>query len=144
MKLKVLVAQSHLTLCDPMDCSLPCSSVHGIPQARILEWVAVSSSGDLPSLGTEPVSPSFPALAVRFFTNCAMGQLWHRIVLRSEWKSSFSLELYIPSALQLNTYLLSSCLLKCCFLSKALPDLVNESTPTVQASIQHPAFSFVT
>ena len=37
-----LVAQSHLTLCDPMDCSLPGSSVHGILQVRILEWVAVS------------------------------------------------------------------------------------------------------
>ena len=35
--------QSHLTLCDPMDCSLPGSSVHGISQARVLEWVAVRS-----------------------------------------------------------------------------------------------------
>ena len=34
------VAQSCLTLCDPMDCSLPGSSVHGIFQARVLEWVA--------------------------------------------------------------------------------------------------------
>ena len=42
--LKVLVAQSHLTLCDPMNCSPPGSSVHGILQARILEQVAVSSS----------------------------------------------------------------------------------------------------
>ena len=39
-----LVAQSRLTLCDHMDCSLPCSSVCGILQARILEWVAMSSS----------------------------------------------------------------------------------------------------
>ena len=38
------VTQSCLTLCDPMGCSLPCSSVHGILQARILEWVAISSS----------------------------------------------------------------------------------------------------
>ena len=38
------VAQSCPTLCDPMDCSLPGSSVHGILQARILEWVAVSFS----------------------------------------------------------------------------------------------------
>ena len=36
------VAQSCLTLCNPMDCSLPGSSVHGIFQARILEWVARS------------------------------------------------------------------------------------------------------
>ena len=38
------VAQSCLTLCDPMDCNLPGSSVHGIFQARILEWVAISFS----------------------------------------------------------------------------------------------------
>ena len=37
-------AQSCLTLCDPMDCSLPGSSVRGIFQARILEWVAISLS----------------------------------------------------------------------------------------------------
>ena len=36
--------QSCLTLCDPMDCSLPVSSVYGILQARILEWDAVSFS----------------------------------------------------------------------------------------------------
>ena len=36
--------QSCLTLCDPTDCSLPGSSVHGIPQARILDWVAISYS----------------------------------------------------------------------------------------------------
>ena len=38
-----LVAQSYLTLCDPLDCSLPGSSVHGTFQARILEWVAIPS-----------------------------------------------------------------------------------------------------
>ena len=38
------VAQLCLTLCDPMDCSLPGSSLHGIPQARTLEWVAISFS----------------------------------------------------------------------------------------------------
>ena len=36
--------QSRLTLCDPMDCSLQGSSIHGILQARILEWVAISFS----------------------------------------------------------------------------------------------------
>ena len=35
------VAQSCPTLCDPMDCSLPGSSLHGILQARVLEWVAI-------------------------------------------------------------------------------------------------------
>ena len=38
------VAQSCLTLCDPLDCSPPGSSVHGILQARILEWAAISFS----------------------------------------------------------------------------------------------------
>ena len=41
---QLLVTQSCLTLCDPMACILPGSSVHGILQARILEWVAVPSS----------------------------------------------------------------------------------------------------
>ena len=41
----VLVTQSCLTLCDPMDCSLPGSSVHGLSQARILQWVAIPFSG---------------------------------------------------------------------------------------------------
>ena len=35
---------SCVRLCDPMDCSLPGSSLHGILQARILEWVAISFS----------------------------------------------------------------------------------------------------
>ena len=39
------VAQSCLTLSDPMECSLPGSSVHGIFQARVLEWVAIAFSG---------------------------------------------------------------------------------------------------
>ena len=42
--MEVLVAQSCPTLCDPVDYSPPGSSVHGISQARILEWVAISSS----------------------------------------------------------------------------------------------------
>ena len=45
---QVLVNQSCLTLCDPMDCTPPDSSVHGILQARILEWVATNmASGNL-------------------------------------------------------------------------------------------------
>ena len=55
---------SCLTLCDTMVCSLPGSSVHGILQARILEWVAMPSSGDLPNPGIEPAFPVAPALQV--------------------------------------------------------------------------------
>ena len=41
----MLVARLYLTFCDPMDCSPSGSSVHGIFQARILEWVAIPFSG---------------------------------------------------------------------------------------------------
>ena len=44
MKVKLLVTHSCLTLCNPMDCSPPGSSVHGILQARILEWVPIPFS----------------------------------------------------------------------------------------------------
>ena len=68
---EVLVTQSSLTLFDPMDCSLPGSSVDGIFQARMLEWVAISFSRDLPDLGIELVSLVSPALAGRFFSTSA-------------------------------------------------------------------------
>ena len=54
--MKVKVAQLCPTLCDPMD-----NTVHGILQARILEWVAVPFSGDLPNSETEPRSPTLQA-----------------------------------------------------------------------------------
>ena len=54
-----------------MKFSLPGSSVRGISQARILEWIAISSSGDLPDLGIEPSSP---ALAGGFFTTETPGK----------------------------------------------------------------------
>ena len=50
------VAQLCLTLCNPMD-----YTVHGILQARILEWVAFPFSGDLSNSGIEPRSPSLQA-----------------------------------------------------------------------------------
>ena len=49
---KVLVTLLCSTLCNSMDCCLAGSSAHGILQARILEWVAISSSRDLPDRGT--------------------------------------------------------------------------------------------
>ena len=60
-------AQSHLSLCDPMDCSPPGSSVHGILQVRILEWVACPPPGDPSNPGIEPVSPVSSTLPGRFF-----------------------------------------------------------------------------
>ena len=53
------------TLCDPLDYSPPDSSVHGILQARILKWVAISSSRNLPDPGIKLLCP---ALAGRLFT----------------------------------------------------------------------------
>ena len=47
-----------MTLFDPMDCSQPGSPVHGISQARILEWVPFPSPGDLPDPGIRPGSPA--------------------------------------------------------------------------------------
>ena len=55
---KMLVAQLCLTLCDPMECSPPGSSTHGILQARILEWVATPFSRDIPNPVIEPRSPT--------------------------------------------------------------------------------------
>ena len=54
----VLVTQSCMTLCIPMDCSPLCSSVHGISQARILSGWPFPSPGNLPDPGIEPRSPT--------------------------------------------------------------------------------------
>ena len=59
--------QSSLTLCDPVDCSPPGSSVLGILQARILEWLPCPPSGNVPNPGIKPVPLIFPALAGGFF-----------------------------------------------------------------------------
>ena len=58
-KVKALVIQSCLNLCNPMDCSPPVSSAYGILQARTLEQVAISrrSSGSLPDPDIKPRSP---------------------------------------------------------------------------------------
>ena len=65
-----------LTLCDPMDLTSTGPSVHGILQARILDWVAISSPG------IKPESPMSPALASGFFTTSATWEtilsiIWH-------------------------------------------------------------------
>ena len=54
-----------------MDCNLPGFSVHGVFQARILEWVAIFFSRDLPRPGIEPMSP---ALVGGFFTTEPSGK----------------------------------------------------------------------
>ena len=67
-------------LCNPIDCSPPGSSVHGILQARILEWVSIPSSrwSSRPRDWTRVVSLTSPALANRFFTT---NSTWECIIL---------------------------------------------------------------
>ena len=60
-KVKTLVAQLCLTLWGPMDCSPPGSSVHGISQARMLEWVAIPFSRGFPDPGLGHVSVAWQA-----------------------------------------------------------------------------------
>ena len=73
------------TLCDPVDCILPGAFVHRIFQARILEWVATPTPGDLPHSGIEPASLPSSALASGFFTTEPLGSpkagwlLWSKI-----------------------------------------------------------------
>ena len=65
------VSQLCAALCDPGDCSPPGSSVHGILQARTLEWAACPPAGDLPNPVIEPTSLMSPALAGGFFSSSA-------------------------------------------------------------------------
>ena len=63
--------QSCLTLCDPMNCSLPGSSVHGNFQQQYWSGLPFPFPGDLLNPRIEPMSPVSPALADRFFTTSA-------------------------------------------------------------------------
>ena len=56
-----LVAKSCPTFCDPMDCSLPGSSVHGFPRQEYWSGLPFPSPGDLLNLGIEPASPALQA-----------------------------------------------------------------------------------
>ena len=62
---------SHVQLWDPVDCSPPGSSVYGILQARVLEWVACPPPEQLPHPGIKSTSLMSLALAGEFFTTCA-------------------------------------------------------------------------
>ena len=96
-------AQSCPTLCDPMDCSSPGSSVHGISQARILEWVAIPFSRDLPDprIKTEflaaPVEGELPTIAPPGKSKSnIMWSLKHRIWGLSSWIFNFyDLQFYV-------------------------------------------------
>ena len=63
-QVKVKLLSSVWLFCNPMDCSLPYFSVHGIFQAKIPEWAAISFSGDLPNPEIEPGSCALQADAL--------------------------------------------------------------------------------
>ena len=69
--------QSCPTLCNPMDCSPPGFSVHGILLARTLEWVAILFSRDLPDPGIEPRSPALQADSLPFELQGSLADLDH-------------------------------------------------------------------
>ena len=75
-------AQLHLTYGDPLDCSPPGSSIHGISQARILEWVAISSSRESPRPRDWTPSPVVPAWAGGSFTTSATWEGPQRSLLK--------------------------------------------------------------
>ena len=73
------IAQSCPILCDPMNCSLPCSSIYGIFQAKVLKWVAISfSKGSSQPRDQTPVS----RVVGRRFTVWATREAWYSI----EWE----------------------------------------------------------
>ena len=91
-----LDAQSCLTTCDPMDCKQPGSSVHGITQARIMEWVVISfSRGSSRPSDQTCVSCKSPALhaeslplshqASNIFADCSIWVWWLEPVHVVEW-----------------------------------------------------------
>ena len=61
LKIETEVAQSCLTLCDPMDCSLPGSSIMGFPRQEYWNGLPFPSPGNLPNPGIEPESPALQA-----------------------------------------------------------------------------------
>ena len=74
--------------CSPIDCSLPGSSVHGILQARILDWISFPSPGGLPDPGTESRSPAL-------HSDSLLTELWGKPNLGSPY-SSFSTLIKVP------------------------------------------------
>ena len=77
-RLCCLVTKSCPTLCGPMDCSPPDSSVHGISQARVLEWAAISFSKGSSRPRDQPASLASPLLADGFFTT------WETLIIQRE------------------------------------------------------------
>ena len=90
------VTQSCPTLCYPMDCSLPGSSVHGFSPARILEWVAIPFSWDFPNPW---IKPWYPALQVDSLPSEPPGKPSHIINLPFFDKWLFKIYIRYPQIL---------------------------------------------
>ena len=105
VKSEIEVTRSCLTLRDPIDCSLPGSSVHGILQARILEWVAISfSRGSSWPRNRSQVS----CITGRFFTNWltrVQGKPYRSVRLISTWTSLLPLLIMLYNISQLTSVL---------------------------------------
>ena len=86
-----LVTQSSLTLCDPMDCRPPDSSVHGILQAKTLDWIAMRSSRES-SQARDWTQVS--DIAGRFFTNWAIREALYIIIQFSSVQSLSRVRLF--------------------------------------------------
>ena len=78
------------TLCDPVDCSLPGSSVHGISQARYRSGLPFPSPGDLPHPGNKPTSS---ALARGFFTTSSTWEVPHVLIISAKGNNQTKLSL---------------------------------------------------
>ena len=82
------MAQSCLTLCDSMDCSLTGCAVHGILQARILEWVAIlffrgSSQPESPALQADSLPPEPPGKNTVSFLKCYLDLIHGKYIVIS-------------------------------------------------------------
>ena len=108
VKVEVLVTQSRLTLCDPMDCSPPCSSIHRILQAGILEWVAISFSREyLPNREIEPGCPALQADSLPLLQGTTQNIQSHHMT------QQFHSWVYIQKNPNINSHVHSSIIYNC-------------------------------
>ena len=104
------LVKSYLTLCEPMDCSLPGSSVHGISQARILEWVAISSyRRSNPCLMHWHVDSSPLSLKEALVPNCWVTNpffqiFWASVPVFGLWQSDARFQCYLNSFARILSY----------------------------------------
>ena len=87
------ISQSCPTLCNPMDCNLPGSSVHGIFQARILEWVAQGEKGTLNKMTI--IYLRYELSMVDFFILLGFSSRWTPQMCNRKWNKKFQKEIKI-------------------------------------------------